>query len=99
MITLRLSQTNVGLFCLQIAAVEVDWFIWIWVQNNQFVWFPKKMWMGYKRSGQAILIPMSDVYKDPIPMGIAYKYHEYIPIKNSDTTELKVREQYPTPFK
>ena len=35
-------------------------------------------------------MPMSDVYKDPIPMGMADKYPESIPMKNSETEDYEV---------
>ena len=35
-------------------------------------------------------MPMSDVYKEPIPMGMADKYPESIPMKNSETEDYEV---------
>ena len=48
------------------------------------------MSVEYTRSGQAIPMPMSDVYKEPIPMGMADKYPESIPMKNSETEDYEV---------
>jgi len=52
--------------------------------------YPEKLSVEYTRPGaQAIPMPMSDVYKDAIPLGMASKYPT-IPMGNAETAEYEV---------
>ena len=51
--------------------------------------YPEKMSVEYTRPGQAIPMPMGDVYKDAIPLSMAEKYPT-IPMKNSETEDFEV---------